>query len=536
MEKGNYLNMQSKLFEIKNTQKYVKIILILTLLCYSSAHADWQEQVVIEDSRLAEVVFTLDSNDQPHVAYQVGETSESGQNFLYYYATNSESWSSELIDIYPVGLSYINLAVDMFNSPHFVFSSTAGGNPPDSVLEYYSKSSVGWNSEIISNESIFKPAIAIDNENSPAIIYSIMGLDGGQWDGTYSFYSANKKTLWQPEKIYESYGFADFNQKSLSLVFDYYNNPRVLFSMDLLGETLSDSSAGIHYLTKDTLWKHELIDKITGEEGCTVTNVSNLVLDSNGNPWIAYVENGVLFLAYKTFFGWKTRIVENINSGYFILSLSLDSLDRPHLLYSTWDSGNNSKTIYAFYDNSWNFEIVEPTLTKCFLQLDKNDQPHIVYLNHSDQIIYKYHTGNNTVPTINRLWPGLLYVGNETLMTIQGKNFSEDVTVKLLNNGEEDVLAEVIDRDNETIQCIIPPAGISGGTWNVVVENSDGAYSVLHEGAVFLESPCIIEQFVSDKKLLNLLRVVRDSILLKTDMGRKFVEAYYSYSEQLLGN
>lgn len=144
-------------------------------------------------------------------------------------------------------------------------------------------------------------------------------------------------------------------------------------------------------------------------------NFNSIAIDSLGYPHIAYYQNSIsgsnpeLKYAYMDKNGWHIQTIASSpsGSGYYV-SLALDSLGYPHLVYENiFGDGNPYSLVYAYENASgWYFttltssypgNTIGDNIIDCNLVLYQN-QPRISFYNETGgQIEYMYLNGSNWV-------------------------------------------------------------------------------------------------------------------------------------------
>jgi PKD repeat protein len=143
---------------------------------------------------------------------------------------------------------------------------------------------------------------------------------------------------------------------------------------------------------------------------------NSIVMDSSGNPHIAYYQNAnsgtdypKLKYAYRDSTGWHIETVDSIQSGAgYYVSLALDSLNNPYLVYKQeFGDGNTNMLKYAYKDaNGWHYVVLATsypgnTLGDDIVYIDMvmyHDQPRISFYNITGgELEYMYNNGTNWV-------------------------------------------------------------------------------------------------------------------------------------------
>jgi hypothetical protein len=126
---------------------------------------------------------------------------------------------------------------------------------------------------------------------------------------------------------------------------------------------------------------------------------SSLVLDSNGNPRISFVDSQLrLKCAFWTGLGWQIQTIAS-NVASWGTSLALDSNGNPHIIYR--DNTHASDLMYASWTGSrWDIENTNAASSESIgalspLALDSNGNPHITYFDYTNmKVKYASNTGS----------------------------------------------------------------------------------------------------------------------------------------------
>jgi hypothetical protein len=118
-----------------------------------------------------------------------------------------------------------------------------------------------------------------------------------------------------------------------------------------------------------------IIDTVDSEG--SVGGLSSIIIDSNDRPHIAYSGNWNLKYAKWTGTRWN---IESVISGGSDPSLRLDRNNTPHIAFV--DTSSESLHYAEWNGNSWNFELVDSPDRGCYhvsLGLNSTGNPHISY-------------------------------------------------------------------------------------------------------------------------------------------------------------
>jgi hypothetical protein len=237
----------------------------LMYACWSGS--SWKIQAI--DSNGYGGSIALDSNDRPQIAYFVNPVAA-----LKYASWDGSSWNIITID---EGLVTYQpcLKLDRQNQPHITYiaeTPSSGSSLNMEVIKYakFNNDSIsGWNIQTTELASSWKYRnMVLDSNGNPYFSY---GMDYASWNGSgWSFNSID----------------ADFNSSA------HYDN--TYLALDKQGQPHVDIS--VLFEDQSAIETLEYIQR-TGNEWVTQTVVSNvavqegpLVIDSNGNPHICYLD------------------------------------------------------------------------------------------------------------------------------------------------------------------------------------------------------------------------------------------------------
>ncbi|UCC58555.1 MAG: hypothetical protein JSW14_01145 [Candidatus Bathyarchaeum sp.] len=258
--------------------------------------------------------------------------------------------------------------------------------------------------------------IVLDSSNNPHIAYTV--FDYPPYTYAIVSYASWNGSGWTTQ-IIEEY------KTAYSLTLDADDNPHILYG----GESL------IYASWTGTNWYNQTVDENGGGYGV-------VVLDSSGNPNIAYTNGQVLKYANWTGDGWDIQTLDTFDGIPFFLSFALDPNNTPYILYTAESSklavydvtSWNIQTVYdlsgiegfesmaldsegyphfiykelygdpttrhleyvSWNGAAWTAQTVDPDVSynRAFLALDSHDYPHISYISdYPEQLMYAYWTG-----------------------------------------------------------------------------------------------------------------------------------------------
>ena len=290
--------------------------------------------------------------------------------------------------------------------------------------------------------------IAVDSNNMVHIAY--MDFPNGTNSLIYTSYDGSG---WTNQTVDGSgYVFVVF-----SLVLDANGCPHILYNTSPLGAPIDP--------LKIASWNGN--DWDIQNTGITYAGSATLLLDSFGNPHIAYTTGVELqyganwigsALDYASWTGtsWTTQTVySNMNDSFSAFSFALDSNNIPFIMYSLASNSNNIKL--ASYQNSrWNTQTIPLPPSSANLGnvvVDSKDDPRFIYT--------EPYQNSTTFSTI--LYASL----NGTVLS------SQTVTSKVSLGYDYPIGQLVLDSHDNPRLCYINSDGVlmyaafSGRAWNI---------------------------------------------------------------------
>jgi hypothetical protein len=174
-----------------------------------------------------------------------------------------------------------------------------------------------------------------------------------------------------------------------TLTLDSKQHPHISFA---------DHGTGLGARLRHAWWNGETwhVDPITVQAGAVVAYFTSIVLDRNDSPILSYYDyadpGGNFRLRMRTVFWrgnyWEAETVDPQGGSGKFNCLAMDSKGRPQLAYANvrYESAGLR---YAVWDGqAWKTEIVEAgTIFSVSMVLDKNDTPHIAYIQPEKRLV-----------------------------------------------------------------------------------------------------------------------------------------------------
>lgn len=344
--------------------------------------------------------MVLDSNNNPHISYGAYLTYNHryGDVYSMYASWNGSGWDIQTID--PQEADGGSIALDTHGNPHVAYSNA-------SELKYASWDGAKWDIQTIdrinigSYGTILKVgsrSLAIDSQDQPHICY----YGAGEIK-----YAKLTNAIWEVQKI----GVIAISRPEVSLTLDPKGNPQVIYTSP--NDKLETFNVNYAVLT-DSGWKTQTI-----ATNCkTLDSISCIVLDSKGNPNIAYVsekykstgstgqilEMNITYLSGTGSY-WQNQTVDSSMSLYSAKpELALDSNDVPYICYyKVSQSHEIGGLMYATWNgSSWGYEILERDYTPIDVGTFLLDSKGNLQISCSFSTGYIYHpAGNLTYVTVS---------------------------------------------------------------------------------------------------------------------------------------
>jgi hypothetical protein len=260
--------------------------------------------------------LVLDKNGNPHICYCAGKFYDQDTGlFLYdiFYASFSGSiWTTQTVatKLYPY--AYPSLAFDLNGNPHI--SYMRGQNN----VMYASQNGSEWSSQIV-DQNGWKTFtyLTFDQTNNAHIVYA----------------NANSSNISVANQLGSSWNIQvmDGFYNTVSVASDSNGNPHIIFLYDDNADNPIWRYASWH----SSKWDIQTLPPISKY----IPTFSSLAIDSYGNPHVcfwSYSEDAFGFLVYASYNDkWNFQRVENRQIGQGLsVTLSLDSKNKPHILYS----------------------------------------------------------------------------------------------------------------------------------------------------------------------------------------------------------
>lgn len=334
----------------------------------------WQIQVVEHRGETGLACdMVVDENGYPHICYFRHAYRQDGMNYSLYYSTwDGVQWDHEFVALkshIDTDFAYSSIALDSSGFPHISFVSDVG--EIDSQLHYAYWDGTQWTLTDVGSPGYVGPrtAIDLDSLNRPHICFEETNTNNLM----YTYWNGS---TWTTETIENT------NMEAIypSLKLDSSDTPHVSFH--------DEGPDAVIYATRNGTWQVDVVD----EAGFVGVGFNEIDLDSHGYPHIVYTDNLLNRIMYAHWTGstWQIETgVEYMGDDETLsrqVSLSLDSMDRPHISYMFSD--NITISLHYLYWNGaeWFNEVVDNSsnvaVHNC-IAVDDTDTVHIAYNDNS---------------------------------------------------------------------------------------------------------------------------------------------------------
>ena len=349
--------------------------------CYARwTGSGWDNQTVDYSSdMMGYYSLVLDANDNPHVSYYIGwiQYFETGQDLKYARWTGN-GWELQTLDT-DGNVGYWNsLALDNNGNPHITYFNNDTG-----FIKYTRRTESSWETQIVdkAGKAGLYPSLALDQSNCPHISYldtSYGELKFAHWTGS----------AWDIQVVDSS----SFTGYFTSLVLDSYGYPHISYYDLIYGDLRYARWTGIS-------WEIQTVDSPAEGSLYTVGWYTSLALDMNDNPHISYFDENAVAVKYAHWTGtnWDIQVIDRTNALWTkYTSIAVDSQNRPHITYQYYLGGK-----YARWTGSnWDIQTVDTGwgIWNSSLALDAYDNAHIsyckIYYNDAVGLTYAHWTGS----------------------------------------------------------------------------------------------------------------------------------------------
>ncbi len=372
------------------------LVVMSNLIVFTSAEATWQI-ISVDTGNYA--YFTLDSNDIPHIIYD--------NNGLKHAIWNGTGWNIQTVD----SINAASFVLDSNNNLHAVYLEyfrADYGSYYNGVLKYASWNGATWNIQNASSSN-GPPggfSLVFDSSDHPHIGY-ISGTYAGPSNWMYVYWNGSTWISRSPNQVADS----------ISVALDSKDNPHVARGGSPIG---SNPLLYYSWNVTSSSWDKQRLE----EYNDTITsNVWSLALDSNENPHICYTiyprkPGYPVELKYANWNGtnWNIKTIDSVDSANSIVSLALDSHNKPHVIY-----GNNGLKYAEYNGTAWNKQVIDAAGSNGSIAIDSNDNMHVCY--NSNGVKYANFSQNPIISEIpSSIILSLLMITTSLITVIYLKN------------------------------------------------------------------------------------------------------------------
>ncbi|MFZ6026767.1 MAG: hypothetical protein ACOYYS_03545 [Chloroflexota bacterium] len=319
----------------------------------------------------------LDGAGNAHIAY--------GGDHLYYASYNGSTWSSEVVDnANGVGL-YASLALDSNNRPHISYYDAATGS-----LKYARNVGSGWEIYVLDTPAMANAYEFAESEHPSLDGLAVRSVDVREviaiMENTHGF--TQLEAIMQMAAVLQGRGLFT------SITVDAANDPHIAYYDAINGD--------LKYAHKVyTGWRIDSIDT-EGDVG-QYTSIA-IAKDSNNKVFthFSFYDVTHMDLRYARWSAETSSVAERRSidgtsdadvGKYSSIALTVEDTPKPRISYYYDTNSTNSYLKYAIFKNgdTWELQTVTATNAKngqfTSLALDKNNNPHISYLNETSGMV-----------------------------------------------------------------------------------------------------------------------------------------------------
>lgn len=362
----------------------------------------------------------------------------------------ADQWQIEAVDkVAGDGPTFSSIALDRFGNLHVAYSNR-GGN--ELRYAFRGRDDTRWDTAVVDSEGGSFDTLAVDSHGWSHIVYNsfrLPGLHYAAWDGKQwqKFLIDPCRTGHQTSMQLDSEDHAqisyyreEFSNRDIArnLKFAYFDGKQwYIQTVDHREGTgkwnsIALDRGGRPYISysittpgnlgfarlQEASWTLSLADPPSSDFKKPLDDASSLVLDTLGQPHIAYIDARARTVNYGWVqaSAWREETVDSLVSAGADsdqLSLKLDKGGDPHLVY--YDSGLGVLKYANRDDKGWHIEVVERNNAgDPSLALDSDDRPYISYsalLNRELRVAHK--VGSQTRTTVYLLPPNGKHAANE---------------------------------------------------------------------------------------------------------------------------
>jgi len=230
----------------------------------------WEIQIVESSGWIVFASMTLDSFNNPHIAYVDYQDVEGTDNGALKYATKTNGvWNTEIVDSGGNVGFFASITLDSSNQPYIFYDDWA-----EDSLKMAKQSGSQWNIESIAPNGSPTDS-AIGSDGNPHVCY----VDYSTSDLKYAYKDGAKWAI-ETVDLLDDVGFS-------SLYLDNDDNPYISY-IDYNNEVVK------YAIKLEEGWEIETVD-----EG-NIGFFASLSIDSNGNSHVAYFDKVEVDLKYAT--------------------------------------------------------------------------------------------------------------------------------------------------------------------------------------------------------------------------------------------
>ncbi len=340
------------------------VLAALSLPARAAVAPTWDVEVVDPDAA-GYVSLAVTQAGSPRIAYHA-------HGDLGYAWHDGATWHLDTVESQPGNTGwYPSLRLDGQGNAYISYYSSYSES-----LMYATGVPGAWATEMVGDPYTIagQTSLALDSAGRPHIVY----FDYNHGLVEYAWHDGG---TWRYEVIDTMMLKSQF--VSLALALDSADRPHICYYD-------ADAEALLYAFRPVSTWVFDTVDADVFYNG----HECDIELDTQDRPRISFSDL-YMFYAYHDGLIWHTSMVDDTFAIGSFSSLALDTLDNPHLVYTSWVD-SQSTVLYAYAAGStWQVETVDVIsppnrFDDVSLGLDGDNRPHVAYWSLGTADVLKY--------------------------------------------------------------------------------------------------------------------------------------------------
>jgi hypothetical protein len=304
---------------------------------------------------------------------------------------------------------------------------------------------INWNIQMVDQTGL-DCSLVLDSSNNPCITY--LGDSNGH---TSLIYSSLNGSNWI-KQVVNSIGSHPY------LVIDSSEKPHIL-SWVTVGDIYHSNTKQLTYTSLTSFgWKTQIVDQLESANWDFSYSHDSAVLDQNDNPHVCYFDNLNFVLKYGYFN--STWVVKTVDSAADGGSIAVDSTGYSHISFCSYP--DNTLKYAKWTGSNWNIQTIDSNGKVGFgssIALDSKGNPHISYFDETNGAL-KY----------------AVWSGSEWIISLIEKTGFDQPTSLALDKNDSPQITYSFSTYNDTDR-ILKYAKWTGTSWSIeLLEKHGGIY------------------------------------------------------------